>query len=77
LAVESRIMKAIDAHGAQCGLPADTAQRFKASHTRASRFGTYYCEAAGTVLDEQRRPVGDFWTPAELDRHFRRPRFER
>jgi hypothetical protein len=77
LAAESRMINAIHAHGAQCGVPAHVVAQWKTSHVRASRTGTYVCIEAGVPLDPDKPPPrGDFWRPGELDRVFGRPRFE-
>jgi hypothetical protein len=72
LAVDLRMIRAIDAIGAQCGWSSQIAQQYKESHTKATRLATYACADAGAFLDDKKRPVGDFWRPDELDRHFGR-----
>jgi hypothetical protein len=46
LASESRMIKAIDNNGPQCGLPPDVGKQVKAGHVKAEQLATQICEVA-------------------------------
>ena len=52
LATETRMIKAVDDNGAQCGLPGEVAKQMRAGHAKAQQIANQVCEAAN------RRPAG-------------------
>ena len=46
IATEAKMLKAIEAHGAQCGVPQQIHQQVKGSHAKSQQIGKQVCDAA-------------------------------
>jgi hypothetical protein len=70
LTAKVKLLEALDANGPKCGVPEGISAQIKANHAAALQTAQRLCAVVGRGRLHQ--PLGDFWTPDELQRLFQR-----